>query len=108
MYILDFKLFLPCKITLQVQLVPYNPDVFDESVLWTESKDMGGSFRSMRMINNIHLNFDALHGDKSHGSVHDYTSVVLNKWHKGDNQLWKITPYCMSSIISIDHHRSNS
>ncbi len=76
-----------------VQLVPYNPDVLDESVLWTESKDMGGNFRSIRMINNIHLNVDALHGDKSRGSIHDYTTVVLNKWHKGDNQLWKIAPY---------------
>ncbi|KAL6337105.1 hypothetical protein AAG906_036419 [Vitis piasezkii] len=75
-----------------VQLIPYNSDVLDESVLWTESKDLGNNFRSIRMINNIHLNVDALHGDRSHGGVHDCTTIVLNKWKKGDNQLWKISP----------------
>ncbi|KAK3126052.1 hypothetical protein QOZ80_7BG0613240 [Eleusine coracana subsp. coracana] len=46
-----------------VKLVPYNPDYLDESVLWTESKDIGKGFRCIRMVNNIHLNFDAFHGD---------------------------------------------
>jgi hypothetical protein len=30
----------------QVKLMPFNPEVLDESVLWTESKDMGKGFRS--------------------------------------------------------------
>ncbi|KAF0907567.1 hypothetical protein E2562_018375 [Oryza meyeriana var. granulata] len=76
-----------------VKLVPYNPEYEDESVLWTESKDVGHGFRCIRMVNNIYLNFDAFHGDKSHGGVHDGTTVVLWEWCKGDNQSWKILPW---------------
>ncbi|XP_047069665.1 ricin B-like lectin R40G2 [Lolium rigidum] len=76
-----------------VKLVPYNPEYLDESVLWTESKDVGKGFRCIRMVNNIYLNFDALHGDKDHGGVHDGTEIVLWEWCKGDNQRWKIVPW---------------
>lgn len=75
-----------------MRLVPYNPDYLDESVLWSESNDTGGGYRCIRMINNIRLNFDALHGDKDHGGVRDGTSIVLWEWLKGDNQRWKIEP----------------
>jgi hypothetical protein len=81
----------------QVRLVPYNPDFLDESVLWTESRDVGHGFRCVRMVNNIYLNFDAFHGDKDHGGVHDGTTVVLWEWAKGDNQRWKILPWCKCS-----------
>ncbi|ONM60499.1 hydroxyproline-rich glycoprotein family protein [Zea mays] len=76
-----------------VKLVPYNPDYQDESVLWTESRDVGNGFRCVRMVNNIYLNFDAFHGDKAHGGVHDGTEIVLWKWCEGDNQRWKILPW---------------
>lgn len=76
-----------------VKLVPYNPEYMDESVMWTESKDVGKGFRCIRMVNNIHLNFDAFNGDKDHGGVHDGTTVVLWEWCKGDNQRWKIIPW---------------
>ncbi|CAI0433869.1 unnamed protein product [Linum tenue] len=75
-----------------VQLVPYKPDVLDQSVLWSLSKDMGSGFRAMRMVNNIHLNVDAFHGDKQSGGVRDGTTIVLWQWNQGDNQLWKIVP----------------
>jgi hypothetical protein len=78
----------------QVRLVPYNPDYVDESVLWTESRNVGHGFRCIRMVNNIYLNFDAFHGDKDHGGVRDGTTVVLWEWAKGDNQGWKIVPWC--------------
>uniref|UniRef100_A0A0E0CZX0 PH domain-containing protein n=1 Tax=Oryza meridionalis TaxID=40149 RepID=A0A0E0CZX0_9ORYZ len=77
-----------------VKLVPYNPGYQDESVLWTESRDVGHGFRCIRMVNNIYLNFDALHGDKDHGGVRDGTTVALWKWCEGDNQRWKIVPWC--------------
>ncbi|GJN10649.1 hypothetical protein PR202_ga28761 [Eleusine coracana subsp. coracana] len=77
-----------------VKLVPYNPHSLDESVMWTESRDVGDGFRCIRMVNNIYLNFDAFHGDKAHGGVHDGTEVVLWEWAKGDNQRWKILPWC--------------
>ncbi|VAH26304.1 unnamed protein product [Triticum turgidum subsp. durum] len=76
-----------------VKLVPYNPAYQDESVLWTESRDVGKGFRCVRMVNNIYLNFDAFHGDKAHGGVHDGTEIVLWKWCEGDNQRWKILPW---------------
>lgn len=79
--------------THPVRLVPYNPNYPDESVLWSESKDLGDGFRCIRMVNNIRLNFDAFHGDANHGGVHDGTILVLWEWLKGDNQRWKIVPY---------------
>lgn len=75
-----------------VQLIPYNSDVFDESILWTESRDLGDGYRAVRMVNNVHLNVDAFHGDKHSGGVHEGTIIVLWKWNKGDNQQWKIIP----------------
>lgn len=77
-----------------MQLIPYSADALDESILWTESKDLGDSFRAIRMVNNIRLNVDAFHGDKKSGGVHDGTTIVLWQWNKGDNQHWKIIPYC--------------
>ncbi|EEF36956.1 conserved hypothetical protein [Ricinus communis] len=82
--------------THPVQLIPYNPNVLDESILWTESKDLGDGYRAVRMVNNIHLNVDAFHGDKKSGGVHNGTTIVLWKWNKGDNQRWRITPHCKS------------
>ncbi|KAM1196631.1 hypothetical protein ACFX2I_008334 [Malus domestica] len=79
--------------TQPVQLRPYNPDVLDESMLWTESADLGDGFRTVRMVNNIHLNVDAFHGDKKSGGVHDGTTIVLWNKNKGDNQRWKIVPH---------------
>ncbi|CAK8542813.1 unnamed protein product [Lathyrus sativus] len=79
--------------THPVRLARYNPDYLDQSVLWTESKDQGSGYRAVRMVNNIHLNMDAFHGDKNSGGVHDGTTVVLWDWNCGDNQQWKILPY---------------
>ena len=45
------------------------------------------------MVNNTRLGFDAFHGDKDHGGVHDGTAVVLWEWCKGENQSWKILPW---------------
>jgi hypothetical protein len=47
----------------QVRLAQYDPeDVLDESVLWTESYDVGDGIRCIRMVNSIYLNLDALGG----------------------------------------------
>uniref|UniRef100_A0A0D9UVT1 Ricin B lectin domain-containing protein n=1 Tax=Leersia perrieri TaxID=77586 RepID=A0A0D9UVT1_9ORYZ len=82
-----------------VRLARYNSEYMDESVLWTESRDVGGGFRCIRMVNNIYLNFDALHGDKDHGGVRDGTTLVLWEWCEGDNQRWKIVPWCKSNFF---------
>jgi len=76
-----------------VLLARYNPDTLEESVLWTESRDVGEGYRCIRMVNNIYLNFDALNGDKDHGGVHDGTTLVLWEWAEGDNQRWKIVAW---------------
>ncbi|KAM0038499.1 putative ricin B-like lectin [Helianthus debilis subsp. tardiflorus] len=77
-----------------VQLTEYNPDKLDESVLWTESKDLGDGYRAVRMVNNIRLNVDAFNGDKNHGGVRDGTKIVLWEWKKDGNQRWNMVPYC--------------
>ncbi|XP_061358301.1 ricin B-like lectin EULS3 [Gastrolobium bilobum] len=79
--------------THPVRLLPYNPDYLDESILWTESRDLGDGHRAIRMVNNIQLNMDAYHGDKNSGGVRDGTTIVLWEWNKGENQRWKILPY---------------
>lgn len=76
--------------TYPVELIPYNADVLDSSILWTESKDLGDGYRAIRMVNNVHLNVDAFHGDEKSGGVRDGTTIVLWKWNKGNNQRWKI------------------
>ncbi|CAH9125077.1 unnamed protein product [Cuscuta epithymum] len=78
--------------THPVRLVPYNPDILDESIMWSESKNTGEDYKTIRMVNNIRLNMDAFHGDKQHGGVRDGTPIVLWEWTKGDNQRWKILP----------------
>ncbi|KAI3523233.1 hypothetical protein L1887_01292 [Cichorium endivia] len=74
-----------------VQLTEYNPDKLDESVLWTQSKDLGNGFHAVRMVNNIKLNIDASKGDVG---IHDGSKILLWEWTKGDNQWWKTAPFC--------------
>ncbi|CAM8880110.1 unnamed protein product [Rhodiola kirilowii] len=83
-----------------VQLVAYNSNTLDESVLWTLGKDLGDGFRAIRMINNIHLNFMGLNADKKHGGVHSGTVVGLGEWKKTDNEhlQWNVTHYCESEV----------
>ncbi|KAM0038498.1 putative ricin B-like lectin [Helianthus debilis subsp. tardiflorus] len=85
--------------TYPVQLTEYNPDKLDESVLWTESKDLGDGYRAVRMVNNIRLNVDAFNGDKNHGGVRDGTKIVLWEWKKDGNQRWNMVPYCKISCF---------
>ncbi|PWA57125.1 hydroxyproline-rich glycoprotein family protein [Artemisia annua] len=84
-----------------VQLTEYNPDRLDESVLWTESKDLGDGYRTVRMVNNIKLNVDAWNGDKNHGGVRDGTKIYLYEWKKDSNQRWTMAPY-YSSLVELE------
>lgn len=85
--------FLVVIIWAQVQLVQYDPNVLDESILWTE-KNLGDGYHAVRMVNNIRLNIDAQNGDRHHGGIHDGTVVILEGWKKGDNQRWRIDLHC--------------
>lgn len=79
----------------QVRLIPYNPDYFDESVLWTESDDLGDGFHTIRMVNNTALLFDSLNSVPAAGGVRVGNPLCLWRWNQGNNQRWKIIPYCM-------------
>ncbi|KAG6403176.1 hypothetical protein SASPL_135393 [Salvia splendens] len=83
-----------------VQLVEYNPNTLDQSILWAE-KELGDGYRAVRMVNNIRLNFDALHGERHHGGVHDGTTVVLGEWKNGENQHWRIDFHCKIYILLL-------
>ncbi|KAL6631265.1 hypothetical protein ACP70R_028115 [Stipagrostis hirtigluma subsp. patula] len=78
-----------------VKLLLFNPDYLDESVLWTESCDLGRDFGCIRMLSNINLTFDAFAGDG--GAMRDGATVVLSEWADGDDgddgQSWKILPW---------------
>ncbi|XP_020107881.1 ricin B-like lectin R40C1 [Ananas comosus] len=71
-----------------VRLIQYNPCYVDESVLWTESDNLIGGFREIRMVNNLDLHFDALTG-----FIEDGTTLGLFKTNNADNQRWKMVPY---------------
>lgn len=73
---------------IQVRLIQYNPCYVDESVLWTESDNLIGGFREIRMVNNLDLHFDALTG-----FIEDGTTLGLFKTNNADNQRWKMVPY---------------
>ncbi|KAH9305127.1 hypothetical protein KI387_009531, partial [Taxus chinensis] len=76
----------------EVLLTRYQGGSYDESVLWSESEDMGYGYRTIRMANDIGLNLDAFQADRKHGGISEGTRAVLWKWNKQDNQLWKISP----------------
>lgn len=81
--------------THPVQLKPFRADVLDESILWTQSSDLGDGFRAIRMADNTALNMDAFVGEKKYGGDTglDGTIIGLWQWHGGDNQQWTIIPH---------------
>lgn len=83
-----------CCVVLQCLLTEYDPESRDESVLWTQSEDMGEGYRCVRMANKITSNLDVLRGDKKSGGVKEGSPVILFAWKKQDNQIWKIIPAC--------------
>ncbi|KAK8532109.1 hypothetical protein V6N13_131451 [Hibiscus sabdariffa] len=75
-----------------VQLVPFKPGHLDESVLWSESKEVGDGYKAIRRANNIRLNLDAFLGERN-GSIFNGTPIGLWEWNEGNNQIWKIVPF---------------
>ncbi|KAG2650872.1 hypothetical protein PVAP13_1NG238100 [Panicum virgatum] len=67
-----------------VRLVKFNPEDFDESVLWTESGHLGRGFGCIRMMHDISFGLDAFPGDD------DGAALFLTEWTGGDFQSWKI------------------
>ncbi|KAE8713281.1 hypothetical protein F3Y22_tig00110213pilonHSYRG00239 [Hibiscus syriacus] len=63
---------------LKVLLVPYQPDVLDESVLWSASNEVRDGYKAIRMVANTHLNLDAFTGNGSsyNGIIGDACNMV--------------------------------
>ncbi|XP_038696884.1 ricin B-like lectin EULS3 [Tripterygium wilfordii] len=77
--------------TQPVQLITFDPNVIDESLLWTNGNEWGEDcYSPIWMANNFQLNLDA-----ETGIVKDGTPAVIYQWNGGaPNQLWKIIPHC--------------
>ncbi|PWA37182.1 ricin B, lectin domain-containing protein [Artemisia annua] len=71
-----------------IQLVEFNPDKPDVSVLWTKD---GVGFHVVRLVNNTRIRLDACIGE--HGGVEDGTTVGLWAWTEKANQMWATTPF---------------
>eukprot|EP00249_Psilotum_nudum_P011757 c23364_g1_i1 orf=760-1338(-) len=85
----------------QVILVDYRPGMQDEDILWTESQDFGEGYKTVRSAYDTLLNLTLFQEEKKGGLFHhsdkhstpevkEGCPVVLDTWHKGDHQLWKI------------------
>jgi hypothetical protein len=60
----------------------------EDELFWTESQDFGEGFRTIRMVSNTRLNLSVIRAENSENGF----SLVLDTWHKKDNQLWKLFP----------------
>ena len=67
-----------------MRLVKFNPEDFDESVLWTESGHLGRGLGCIRMMHDVSFGLDAFPGDD------DGAALFLTEWTGGDFQSWKI------------------
>lgn len=76
----------------RVDLTSYNENDLDESILWTQSDDVGHGYQCIRPVGNIHLNLDAKLADGKYGNVEDGNELILFSWKKQKNQKWKMLP----------------
>ncbi|MCO5561994.1 hypothetical protein L7F22_015620 [Adiantum nelumboides] len=85
----------------QLSVVDFRPGHIDEDILFSESQDFGEGFRTIRMASDTLLNMTVFHEEEKkslfhHGdkqpTVTEGALLVLDTWHKQDNQLWKIFP----------------
>ncbi|KAE8699804.1 hypothetical protein F3Y22_tig00110569pilonHSYRG00002 [Hibiscus syriacus] len=74
-----------CSRRMEVQLVPCQSDLLDESVLWNAPSVGSDGLKAIRLANNFGLNLATLPGNSS-------ITVAAREWFVGDNQLWMITP----------------
>jgi len=76
----------------RVDLTYYNENDLDESILWTQSADVGHGYQCIRPVGNINLNLDAKLADGKYGNVEDGNELILFSWKKQKNQKWKMLP----------------
>ncbi|CAL5048554.1 unnamed protein product [Urochloa decumbens] len=74
-----------------VRLLEFDPEGFEESLLWTESGHLGREFGSIRMMHDVDLGLDAaLPRGEDGGGVRDGTGITLTEGRDGDTRSWKI------------------
>ncbi|XBI41464.1 hypothetical protein VPH35_125925 [Triticum aestivum] len=76
---------------LPVRAIRFNRGYLDESVLWAETGDVGGGYRLIHMVNNMDYIFDAEKATPQFGGARDGTRLILFRWNRGHNQLWRIS-----------------
>ncbi|KAE8787683.1 hypothetical protein D1007_38289 [Hordeum vulgare] len=76
-------------------LVHLDPNTLDDSLMWTETGDVGDGFSYIRALNktNTRLNNDD-------GGVQDGTTVVVSEGAKGDYQIWKIVSWGREGYVT--------
>ncbi|XP_038678672.1 ricin B-like lectin R40C1 [Tripterygium wilfordii] len=75
--------------TQPVQLVVFNPNSVDRSLLWTKGADWVEGNSPIWMLNNLELALDA---EAANTKPFDGTLIKMWKWNGGVNQLWSIVP----------------
>nr|ABW73994.1 lectin 2 [Euonymus europaeus] len=73
-----------------VKLVTYNPNVVDESVLWSQADDRGDGYTAIRSLTNpaSHLEAAPLNDWSYNGAI-----IMGGVWIDAYNQQWKIEPH---------------
>ncbi|XP_038726437.1 ricin B-like lectin R40C1 [Tripterygium wilfordii] len=73
-----------------VQLVHFNPNYVDNSLLWVKGVDWVEGHSPIWMLNNLELALDAV---AANTKAYDGTLINMWKWNGGVNQLWSIVRY---------------
>nr|XP_043633300.1 ricin B-like lectin EULS3 [Erigeron canadensis] len=81
--------------TYPVQLIKYDPDKLDKSVLWTRGITRVEGYTSIRSVDNYHLNLDAYDSTKNL----ERTDISQYGWNGGGNQLWNLASHDCKLIV---------
>lgn len=72
-----------------MRLLEFDPEGFEESLLWTESGHLGRDFGRIRMMYDVDMGLDAAL-PRDDGGVRDGTGITLTEGAEGDTRSWKI------------------
>ena len=78
-------------VQFQVRLLEFDPEGFEESLLWTESGHLGRDFGCIRMMHDVDMGLDAAL-PRGEDGVRDGTGITLTEGAEaeGDTRSWKI------------------
>jgi hypothetical protein len=75
-------------------LSKFNPTQLDESLLWTESEDLGSGFKKIKARSNVYVGLDALY-DKEWMSAGLQEGMRLGVWKdvSGVSHQWRMEEF---------------